>query len=185
MRHRAWRIGRGGADAVPADRLTAERLASFLSFLGSVSPKSSTQVKFADAPPPPQTAEPQTTQPQATEPQTPEPQWQPQTRVTAPTTPPVTPDKAPAGPTPVALVVAPDTPAPRAVLPTVSSTDRSTTPVSTPETATRMIWSIGRHRSASPPGWTVRVFARFSRRLQALGALALVILVSVVLLVMT
>lgn len=38
MLHRGWRIGRGNLEPVGTDRLTADRLAGFLSFLGSDSP---------------------------------------------------------------------------------------------------------------------------------------------------
>lgn len=43
MPHRGWRIGSGSAESAPADRLTPDRLAGFLSFLRSVSPESSDQ----------------------------------------------------------------------------------------------------------------------------------------------
>jgi hypothetical protein len=50
MPHRGWRIGRGSLETVPTDRLTADRLEGFLSFLGSVSPGSSTDSEVMDAP---------------------------------------------------------------------------------------------------------------------------------------
>jgi len=49
MPHRGWRIGSGGAESAPADRLTPDRLASFLSFLRSVSPDPSEELPPVEA----------------------------------------------------------------------------------------------------------------------------------------
>jgi hypothetical protein len=50
MPHRGWRIGRGSLETAQTDRLTADRLEGFLSFLGSVSPESPTDSEVVDAP---------------------------------------------------------------------------------------------------------------------------------------
>jgi len=59
MPHRRWRIGRGGVEATSTDRLTADRsinrltadrLAGFLSYLGTASPDTSTLPQSRDAP---------------------------------------------------------------------------------------------------------------------------------------
>jgi hypothetical protein len=156
MPHRAWRIRRGAFDAVPTDRLTAERLASFLSFLGTVSPESSTQVEAAEAPPQTPVAEP--TPPDVTALTTRQP-----ATTTSPSVVPPTVYR------PSDLAVS-DGGVSEVVVPIPAATEEETSAIS----------AAGRHRSPSSPRWTIRGFGLTSRRLQILGGLAVVLAAAVV-----
>jgi hypothetical protein len=196
MPHRAWRIRRGAFEAAPTDRLTAERLASFLSFLGSVSPASSKQVEAPEAPSQTPVAEP--TPPDATSKTTGEPAPVTARPVTAqPVRAPIVVPPTVDGPSVTArprlapIVVPPTVDRPPdhpvsdgavsdgAVSDVAVSDVAVSIPAATEET-TSATSAAGRHRAPSLPRWTIRGFALTSRRLQMLGALAVFLAAAVV-----
>lgn len=167
MPHRGWRIGRGSVETAATDRLTADRLEGFLSFLGSVSPESPTDAEVRDSPEQASEAErsastdspgrkAERSEPEATSPLADSPPTAPLPAVAAPTV------------VAASTVVTPVVAAPVVVAPTVAA------PVAAESRS-------GRHRSPTSSRLSIRGISFSVKRLALLAAVTVLVVVSAVL----
>jgi hypothetical protein len=199
---RGWRIGRGSLETAPTDRLTADRLEGFLSFLGSDSPESPTDSEGRDSSEQASEAErsastdspgrnTERSEPEATSPLADSPPTAPLPAVAAPTV--VAPAViAPSVVTPV--VAAPVVVAPTVVAPTVAQ--HLVTPavarevdaesdlepsVIAPAAPMAAESRRGRHRSPTSSRLSIRGISFSVKRLALLAAVTVLVVVSAVL----
>lgn len=164
MPHRRWRIGRGRAEASPTDRLTADRLAGFMSYLGAVSPDTSTLPQPRDGARQTPPEEPS---------RAPEPIRPPDPPVTK-LDPPVPEASQPVPPPAQApAVVVPAAQVPAVVAP------------ATPAASVPLASSSGRHRLPTSPKLTILGITFTSRRLALVGVLTLFVVASAVILALS
>lgn len=208
MPHRGWRIGRGSVETAATDRLTADRLEGFLSFLGSVSPESPTDAEVRDSPEQASEAErsastdspgrkAERSEPEATSPLADSPPTAPLPAVAAPTVVAASTVVTPVVAAPVVVaptVVAPAVVVPQGVAPTVAQ--HLVTPavvrevdaesdlepsVIAPAAPVAAESRSGRHRSPTSSRLSIRGISFSVKRLALLAAVTVLVVVSAVL----